>query len=155
MNLGLPAGEHPLFETRAVLLNRFYSSTCSAGPFDWIFPGRLTLTDDFLRATLLRPELAPIPESCAAELALHEKLIATPRATVAPAEVTPIADDDARANYDVWLRFRARLLAAIPSRLALSHGVVRFSIVYGLDPMSVVNSASFSPLSSSTQAITP
>ncbi len=74
--------------------------------------GRLTVTDDFLRASLLRPELAPIPESCAAELALHEKLIATPRATVAPAEVTPIADDDARANYDVWLRFRARLLAA-------------------------------------------
>ena len=33
--------------------------------------GRLTLTDDFLRSTLLRPELAPIAESCAAEIALH------------------------------------------------------------------------------------
>ena len=74
--------------------------------------GRLIVTDDFLRASLLRPELAPIPESCAAELALHEKLIATPRAAVAPAEVAPIADADVRANYDVWLRFRERLIAA-------------------------------------------
>ena len=74
--------------------------------------GRLTLTDDFLRATLLRPELAPIPESCAAELALHEKLIATPRAAVAASELEPIADADARENYGIWLRFRDRIAAA-------------------------------------------
>ena len=74
--------------------------------------GRLTLTDDFLRATLLRPELAPIPESCAAELALHEKLIATPRAAVAASELAPIADADARENYGIWLRFRDRIAAA-------------------------------------------
>jgi hypothetical protein len=71
--------------------------------------GRLVVTDDFLRASLLRPELAPIPESCAAELALHEKLIATPRAAVADVEIDAIADEDARANYGVWLRFRDRL----------------------------------------------
>jgi len=74
--------------------------------------GRLVVTDDFLRAALLRPELAPIPDSCAAELALHEKLIAAPRAAVAPDEVGAIADEDARANYGVWLRYRERLLAA-------------------------------------------
>jgi hypothetical protein len=74
--------------------------------------GRLVVTDDFLRATLLRPELAPIPESCAAELALHEKLIAAPRATVAEAELAPIADADVRGNYGVWLRFRQRIAAA-------------------------------------------
>ena len=74
--------------------------------------GRLTLTDDFLRATLLRPELAPIPESCAAELALHEKLIATPRAAIAASELEPIADADARENYRIWLRFRDRIAAA-------------------------------------------
>src|SRR5438552_5689946 len=74
--------------------------------------GRLTLTDDFLRATLLRPELAPIPESCAAEVALHEKLIATPRAAVAASELEPIADADARENYGIWLRFRERIAAA-------------------------------------------
>ena len=62
---------------------------------------------------LLRPELAPIPESCAAELALHEKLIATPRARRgARASSTSIADADARENYGIWLRFRDRIAAA-------------------------------------------
>ena len=37
--------------------------------------GRLRVTDDFLRSFLLRPELAPVPESCAAELALHDALL--------------------------------------------------------------------------------
>jgi len=74
--------------------------------------GRLTLTDDFLRASLLRPELAPVPESCAAELALHEKLIAAPRGAVAEAELAALADPDIRENYAIWLRFRARLQAA-------------------------------------------
>jgi hypothetical protein len=74
--------------------------------------GRLTVTDDFLRGLLLRPELAPVAESCAAELALHEKLIAAPRAAVAESEIAAIADADARANYGVWLRFRQRLTAA-------------------------------------------
>ena len=41
--------------------------------------GRLTVTDDFLRSYLMRPELSPIPESCAAELALHDALLANPR----------------------------------------------------------------------------
>jgi hypothetical protein len=73
--------------------------------------GRLVVTDDFLRSTLLRPELAPLPESCAAELALHEKLIASPRAPVAESECAQIADADARENYAVWLRFRDRITA--------------------------------------------
>ena len=71
--------------------------------------GRLTLTDDFLRALLLRPELAPIPESCPAELALHDRLVAAPRAVVTEAELAPIIDADARENYAIWLRFRERL----------------------------------------------
>jgi hypothetical protein len=74
--------------------------------------GRLVVTDDFLRASLLRPELAPLPESCAAELALHEKLMAAPRADVAKSEFETIADEDARENYGVWLRFRDRLIGA-------------------------------------------
>ncbi len=74
--------------------------------------GRLAVTDDFLRATLLRPELAPVPESCAAELALSEKLLAAPRAAVADAELAAIADADVRDNYAVWLRFRHRLSVA-------------------------------------------
>jgi hypothetical protein len=74
--------------------------------------GRLTLTDDFLRASLLRPELAPVPESCPAELALHEKLIAAPRGAVADAELAALADPDIRENYGIWLRFRGRLSSA-------------------------------------------
>lgn len=74
--------------------------------------GRLAVTDDFLRATLLRPELAPVPDSCASELAVHEKLVAAPRSAVAETELAPIADADVRDNYGVWLRFRQRLLAA-------------------------------------------
>ncbi len=74
--------------------------------------GRLILTDDYLRASLMRPELAPIPESCAAELALHEELTATPRVEVAQARLTSIADPDVRENYAIWLRFRQRLVAA-------------------------------------------
>jgi hypothetical protein len=74
--------------------------------------GRLTLTDDFLRSSLLRPELAPIPESCPAELALHEQLMATPRVAVADATLASVTDPDARENYAIWLRFRQRLVAA-------------------------------------------
>jgi len=74
--------------------------------------GRLVLTDDFLRALLLRPELAPIPESCAAELSLHEKLLATPRTEVNESELASIVDADARENYGIWLRFRDRIAAA-------------------------------------------
>jgi len=74
--------------------------------------GRLVVTDDFLRASLLRPELAPIAESCAAEMALHEKLLANPRAAVAEAELAPIVDADVRENYSVWIRYRQRIVGA-------------------------------------------
>ena len=74
--------------------------------------GRLVASDGFLKSYLLRPELAPIPESCAAELELHERLLADPRRSVADREVDAIADADARENYRIWLRFRDRLLAA-------------------------------------------
>jgi hypothetical protein len=74
--------------------------------------GRLTLTDAYLRAQLLRPALAPVAGSCDAELALHDALVASPRRAVAAAEIDAIRDEDARENYRVWLRFRDRLAAA-------------------------------------------
>jgi hypothetical protein len=74
--------------------------------------GRLTVTDDFLRAHLLRPELAPIPESGAAELTLHDALIREPRRTVTEGELEAIEDADARDNFRIWLRLRSRLLDA-------------------------------------------
>jgi hypothetical protein len=74
--------------------------------------GRLVLTDDFLRSTLLRPELAPLPDSCPVELALHDELVAAPRSAIAAARLAALADPDARDNYAIWLRFRDRLAAA-------------------------------------------
>lgn len=74
--------------------------------------GRLTVSDAFLRAQLLRPELAPVPESCDAELALHDALVAAPRRAIAEHELAAVRDEDARDNYRVWLRFRDRLAAA-------------------------------------------
>jgi Family of unknown function (DUF6352) len=73
--------------------------------------GRLTVTDDFLRAYWLRPEVIPLAESCAPEVALHDELIANPRLPVPPARLARLADPDARANYTAVLRFRDRLLA--------------------------------------------
>lgn len=74
--------------------------------------GRLIVTDDFLRTYLLRPELAPVPDSCAQELALHERLLGDPRRNVDEGEIDGIADRDIRDNYRIWLKFRDRLLAA-------------------------------------------
>jgi hypothetical protein len=76
--------------------------------------GRLTLTDDFLRSFLLRPELAPLPDSGGGEHALHDELMAHPRMAVDPSLLAAVEDDDARDNYAIWLRFRGRL-AASPS----------------------------------------
>ncbi len=74
--------------------------------------GQLVVTDDYLRHYYLRPELAPVAESCAAERALHAALIAEPRRPVTEPEIAALADPDARDNYRVMLRFRGELLAA-------------------------------------------
>ncbi len=74
--------------------------------------GRLGLSDAFLRAYFMRPEMQPVAESCAAERALHAGLLDSPRKTVSPAELAAIKDADARDNYQVLLAFRDRLLAA-------------------------------------------
>ena len=73
--------------------------------------GRVTVTDDFLRAYWLRPEVAPVEGSCPEELALHTELIAEPRLPVPAARLARLADPDARDNYATVLRFRERLLA--------------------------------------------
>jgi hypothetical protein len=74
--------------------------------------GRLALTDDFLRAYLLRPELRPIEESLPGEVAFHERLLEEPRRAMTEADLAAIEDADTRFNYGVWLRFRDRLVAA-------------------------------------------
>ena len=73
---------------------------------------QLLVTDDFLRTYLLRPELNLVPESCAAERALHQRLSENPRAAISDEEIAGMADPDIQVNYQVWLRYRAKLLAA-------------------------------------------
>ena len=73
--------------------------------------GGLLVTDDFIKAYLARPELSPPPEACDAERTLYAKLFADPRSPVAGAEITAIADADARENWQVMVAFRDRLVA--------------------------------------------
>ena len=72
--------------------------------------GRLRVTDDFLRAYYLRPEIRPFEESGPAELALHAALMESPRRAMSDEEIAAIEDEDARFNYRVLLDFRRRLL---------------------------------------------
>jgi hypothetical protein len=73
---------------------------------------QLLVTDDFLRTYLLRPELNLVPESCDVERALHQRLNDNPRAVISDEEIAGMADSDIQVNYQVWLRYRAKLLAA-------------------------------------------
>jgi hypothetical protein len=73
--------------------------------------GGLVVTDEFLKAYLARPELAPPPEACVVEKTLHAALLADPRRSVEPADIKPIADPDARENWEVMIAFRDVLLA--------------------------------------------
>ena len=88
-----------------------YWRQCGYALLDRTPDGNLVVTDAFLRSLLERPELAPVPESCAGELALHHGLVQQPRAEISPRQLAAVGDEDARANYVVWLRFRQRLLA--------------------------------------------
>jgi Family of unknown function (DUF6352) len=76
--------------------------------------GGLLVTDEFLRAYLNRPELALVPESCPAEMHLHQRLMAEPRLPTADLadEISAIADTDVQENFRLFLRFRDRLVAA-------------------------------------------
>ncbi|WP_207478338.1 DUF6352 family protein [Arenibaculum pallidiluteum] len=73
--------------------------------------GGLAVTDDFLRAYLLRPEISPIAESCEAERSLHAALLDAPASPVQPSRIAAIRDADARENWEVFLAFRDLLLA--------------------------------------------
>jgi hypothetical protein len=70
------------------------------------------VSDDFLRAYLLRPELRIVEESCAGERALHASLVDQPRRPITPVSLVGIKDADARENWSVFAGFRDRLIAA-------------------------------------------
>src|SRR5512139_2255905 len=92
-------------------MNDFWQS-CGFGLLERGADGRLIVTDDYLRAYYLRPELAPVPESCDRERALHQVLLDQPRRVITEQQIAALADEDARENYRVMLRFRGQLLAA-------------------------------------------
>jgi hypothetical protein len=73
--------------------------------------GGLVITDEFLKAYLARPELAPPPEACIAERTLHAALLTNPRRPVSAREIAAIADADARENWALMVAFRDHLVA--------------------------------------------
>ena len=91
--------------------NKDFWLSCGHHLLDRDEGGGLVVTDDFLKAYLARPELAPPPEACDAERALYAALFADPRRPVTQAEIANIADADARENWQVMVAFRDRLIA--------------------------------------------
>jgi hypothetical protein len=73
--------------------------------------GGLVVTDEFLKAYLARPELAPPADACVIERTLHGALLADPRRPVEAADISAIADADARENWTVMIALRDVLLA--------------------------------------------
>jgi len=74
--------------------------------------GWMSATPDYWRLWLERPELALVPESCKAEKRLHQALLDTPLMQVTPAQLKAFKDDDARENYELFLRFRDEVESA-------------------------------------------
>jgi hypothetical protein len=72
--------------------------------------GGLLVTDEFLKAYLARPELAPPADACIPERTLHAALLTNPRRPVAASEIAAIADRDARENWGLMTAFRDRLI---------------------------------------------
>lgn len=72
--------------------------------------GGLVITDEFLKAYLARPELAPPPDACAAEKRLHTALLENPRRSVSKSDIAALADADARENWTLMVSFRDQLL---------------------------------------------
>ncbi len=73
--------------------------------------GWLAVSPDLLRAYYTRPEIHPVAESCPAEIALFERLMADPAVPVSKTDLAALADRDTADNYALVLRFRDHLLA--------------------------------------------
>jgi hypothetical protein len=72
--------------------------------------GGLLVTDEFLKAYLARPELAPPQNACVAERILHTAMLSDPRRPVAASEIAAIVDADARENWTLMTAFRDHLV---------------------------------------------
>lgn len=90
-------------------MNDFWLS-CGHHLLDRDAGGGLVATDEFLKAYLARPELAPPPEACTAERALHAALLDDPRRLLGEDDIAALQDADARQNWQVMIAFRDLLL---------------------------------------------
>jgi Family of unknown function (DUF6352) len=72
--------------------------------------GGLIVTDEFLKAYLARPEIAPPQDACAVERALHLALLKDPRQPVEPRQIAAIDDADARENWELMISWRDHLV---------------------------------------------
>lgn len=97
--------------------------------------GGLVVTDEFLKAYFVRPELMPPDDACAVERRFHAELLTDPRRAVAAEEVAAIADADARENWQFVLAFR-KLLLREPTLEAAYRALVRSGSV-NLPPLFV------------------
>src|SRR5256714_15492517 len=61
--------------------------------------GWLQVTPDFLRAYYTRPEVHPIDTSCAAEMGLHDDLIADPLRRIHAPRLAALPDAEVAENY--------------------------------------------------------
>lgn len=73
--------------------------------------GGLVVTDEFLKAYLARPEMAPPADACEAERAMHRALLCDPRQPVAPGQIAAIADEDARENWELMVSWRDHIVS--------------------------------------------
>ena len=79
---------------------------------DKTLDGHLAVTDDFLRAYLMRPEMEPVEASCDAERHLHGRLLENPKAKIISADIQAMADADIKENYQVMIEFRDHLVTS-------------------------------------------
>ena len=70
----------------------------------------LGVTDEWLARFLSREELAPPHEAGPGERELHARLLLNPRVAVSDADLAAVEDEDARENWEHFLRFRSRVL---------------------------------------------
>ena len=70
----------------------------------------LGVTDEWLARFLSREELAPPHEAGPGERELHARLLLDPRLAVSDADIAAVEDEDARENWEHFLRFRSHVL---------------------------------------------
>ena len=96
--------------------------------------GALVATPDFIRAYFSRPGLAPVDESCPAEIALYQSIMEDPMQKVDPLRISAMLDGDAQDNYRVMLAFRD-LLAQKGSLEAAYLAIVRGDVGFLIPPL--------------------